>query len=539
MRIAQILILISAALAATVALGVASEVPSPSAPSQPTNPLAQSIQDALAHPSRSLSAYGLDLETLRKFYRERNYRPAWTPDPAARNSATIAIAALEHSDEDALDPPDYRLDAIRSRRNASSAAASAEFDLLLTDAILSYMHDLRIGRVQPAAVDTDIQLPSIEFDTVAALSDALASGTMQALAAELAPPHKEYEYLKAALARYRAIDRNGGWPPIEGAPVAKLTVYDPRLDVLRRRLAVEDAALGERTRDDPAEELTEALKRFQARNGLEANGRLGKQTLAALNLSAAQRVSQIVANMERWRWLPHAFEQTYIEVNAADATLRAVDHGNVVLNSRIVAGKPLTPTPIFAAEITTLTINPYWNIPAPIARNEILPKERRYPGYLESQHILFDGPNGTLRQQPGADNSLGRVKLEMPNRFNAYLHDTPARALFAHTDRHFSHGCMRVEQILPLASWVLTGDASAALDRISAAIAEGNNQQISLDRPLPVYVLYWTAIANRDGTVETRPDVYGRDKKLLAALAGQHTVGRSATNINCPMSSAG
>jgi murein L,D-transpeptidase YcbB/YkuD len=279
--------------------------------------------------------------------------------------------------------------------------------------------------------------------------------------------------------------------------------------------------------------------RFQARNGLEADGKLGKQTLAALNTTAAQRISQIVANMERWRWLPRPFEQRYIEVNAADATLKAVDGGNVTLTSRIVAGKPATPTPIFAATVTGVTVNPSWNIPPIIARHELLPKERRHPGYLASQHILFDGPDGMLRQQPGAGNSLGRVKLEMPNRFNSYLHDTPARTLFARTDRHFSHGCMRVEQIEPLASWALTGDASAALDRIAAAITAGDTSRISLDRPLPVYVLYWTAIANPDGTVETRPDVYWRDTKLLAALAGQHVVGRSAMNTNCPVSSAG
>lgn len=507
--------------------------------SQQLDAFAQAIQADLAHPGASLSAYTLDLESLRAFYTGRNFRPAWSSNAGAKLDAGIAIAALEHSDEDGLDAGDYHVDAIRLREKSLSPDAAAEFDLLLTDAVLSYMRDLRIGRVPPRAAGSDIELPSFDFDTVAALSNVLASGKLQTLTAELAPPHPEYAYLKVALSRYRAIDRSGGWPLVASSPATKLAANDPRLEILRRRLAAEDTALGIPPGTDPMGELTEALKRFQARSGLEANGSLGKQTLAALNTTAAQRISQIEANMERWRWLPRAFEPRYIEVNAADGTLKVVDHGDVVLTSRIVAGKPATPTPIFAATVTGVTINPSWNIPAPIARHELLPLERRHPGYLASHHILFDGPNGALRQQPGADNSLGRVKLEMPNRFNSYLHDTPARTLFARTDRHFSHGCMRVEQILPLASFALSGDTSAALPRIAAAIAEGATQRISLDRPLPVYVLYWTAMANPDGTVEFRPDVYGRDSKLLAALAGQHVVGRSAMNTNCPVSSAG
>jgi murein L,D-transpeptidase YcbB/YkuD len=508
-------------------------MPASPAPSQ-VNALAQSIQSALLTPGAGLGFYDLDLETLRKFYAGRKYMPAWSSDPASKRNADIAIVELGRAGEDGLDEGDYRLDAIRNKSHSS-----AEFDLLLTAGILSYMHDLRVGRVLPAAVGRDIELPTVNFDTVAALSDALSNGTMLTLTADLAPPHAEYASLKRALARYRDIDRNGGWPLIEGAPAGKLSAGDPRLEILRRRLAAEDAALGAQSESVSVEELTGALTRFQARNGLEADGKLGKRTLAALNTTAAQRISQIVANMERWRWLPRPFEQRYIEVNAADATLKAVDRSDVILTSRIVAGKPSTPTPIFAAMVTAVTINPYWNIPSAIARKELLPKERRHPGYLASQHISFDGPNGTLRQQPGADNSLGRVKLEMPNRFNAYLHDTPARALFARTDRHFSHGCMRVEQIQPLASWALTGDVGAALDHIAAAITAGDNVRISLDNPLPVYVLYWTAIANPDGTVEIRPDVYGRDTRLLAALAGQHVVGRSAMNTSCPVSSAG
>ena len=495
------------------------------------------IAEALANPSAPLSGYNLDLTALRGFYMGRNYLPAWSGGYAQEHDAGTAIAMLQNAQAEGLDPGAYRLDAIRSRERLASPGARAEFDLLLTAGMLSYLHDLHDGRVAQSQVGRDIELPPIYFDAASELSRALASGTLDRETAALEPAHREYADLKIALARYRDMQNKGGWPAIDAVSSLKLDSGDPRLADLRRRLAAEDGALGLEPGADPAGELSRAIARYQARNGLEETGAVGKATLAALNVPVERRVDQIIANMERWRWLPRPFEQTYIEVNTADTTLKVVDHGNVVLTSRIIAGKLATPTPIFAATVVALTINPYWNIPSVIARNEILPKERRHPGYMASQHIYWDG--GMLRQQPGAKNALGYLKLEMPNRFNAYLHDTPSRSLFARNDRHFSHGCMRVQQIWPLASWVLSGSTDSAIEKIKAAVASGSNQRISLDRPLPVYVLYWTAIADQAGSVEFRPDIYGRDTKLLAALSGQRLMGRLSLNTNCQAGKAG
>ena len=508
-------------------------------PTVQTDPQGGAIQEALAHPSAPLSGYNLNLNALRGFYASRNNLPAWSEGSAEERNANAAIAILESAQTEGLDPDAYRLDAIRARQKLSSPGARAEFDLLLTAGMLSYLHDLRIGRVAQSDVGRDIELPPIAFDAAAELSRVLADGTLDREVAALEPPHQEYANLKVALARYRDMQSKGGWPLVDVSPSLKLDADDARLADLRRRLAAEDGAVSLERGTDPAGELAQAIVRYQAHNGLEETGTVGKATLAALNVPVDRRIGQIIANMERWRWLPRPFEQTYIEVNTADATLKVVDHGAIILTSRIIAGKLATPTPIFSTTVTALTVNPYWNIPSVIARNEILPKERRHPGYMAAQHIFADGPDGSLRQKPGPDNALGYLKLEMPNRFNAYLHDTPSRSLFARNDRHFSHGCMRVQQIWPLASWALSGSTDSAIDKIKAAVASGSNQRISLDRPLSVYVLYWTVIADQGGSVEFRPDVYGRDTKLLAALAGQRLTGRLSLNTNCQAGVAG
>ena len=400
------------------------------------------------------------------FYEARNFAPAW----ANAGDVRAAIAILQQSDADGLDPTTYRVHATPARDESS---ISARFDIELTDAVLAYIHDMRGGRLSRDRVGFDVGLSSAAFDAPEVLSRALANRAVASLPSALAPPHPEYARLKNALAQYR-------------------------------NLAT-----------------------------VKAGQQIALQGDTAADADSSARADAIIANMERWRWLPNRFEDTYVEVNTADATLKVVRQGQVVLVSRLVTGKRSTPTPLFQALITGVTINPPWIIPASIARNEIWPKERRHPGYLASHHMVLDSARGGLRQLPGPGNSLGQIKLEMANQFNSYLHDTPAKALFAKEDRHFSHGCMRTEQIRPLASFALSGDTTSALERIQAAIATGETQRLSIEKPIPVYVLYWTAIAKEDGSVQFLPDVYGRDAKMLVALRGQSPIGRMALVTEC------
>lgn len=423
---------------------------------------------------------------------------------------------LTHAGDDGLDPRDYAgMDAV--------------------DALSRYLRDLRAGRAALRALDADVLLPRDDFDVQAVLAAALRRDALAGLVWHSAPPHPDYAALKAALARYRAIAAAGGWAQLSAADVAK-----PRL--LRQRLAFEDDTAARRDVT-----LADAVRRFQARHGLAEDGKVGPKTLAELNVPAAARAQTLAANMERWRWMPRGLEKDRIEINVPEAQLRLWLDGRLVLASRVVVGRPGNPTPILRAEAASVTLNPPWNIPASIAAAEILPRLKRNPAWLaRNDMVLTDGPPGDpqglrvkwrgipagtfpfhIRQYPGPRNPLGRIKLELPNRFEVYLHDTPDKAAFARPGRALSHGCVRVEQILPLASYAVTGDALAA-DGIVQAIASGETRNLPLRKTLPVYFLYWTAFAGPDGVVQFRPDLYGRDRRLIAAMMGDAPVALAA-----------
>jgi murein L,D-transpeptidase YcbB/YkuD len=270
---------------------------------------------------------------------------------------------------------------------------------------------------------------------------------------------------------------------------------------------------------------------------LAADGKLGGATLKELNVTPAARADIIAANMERWRWLPPRLEPDRIVINAADSTLLLFLKDAAVLSSRVIVGKPASPTPILRAEGAGITLNPPWNVPQSIAAREILPKLKRDPAWLASQDmVLLDGPPGDpsglrvdwraikkgtfpyhIRQASGPKNPLGQIKIELPNRFNVYLHDTPAKAGFDKLHRDVSHGCVRVEQILPLASYALTADLTAAR-KISDLIESGETSYLPLKKTIPVYFLYWTAFMDDAGQVEFRPDIYGRDRRMMEAM---------------------
>lgn len=243
-----------------------------------------------------------------------------------------------------------------------------------------------------------------------------------------------------------------------------------------------------------------------------------KRSLAQYREKNSSRAAQIIANMERWRWLPRPFGAFYVEVNSADATLKLVRDDEIVFAGRLITGRRSTPTPLFETAINAITVNPSWDVPGDIAVRELLPKEVRHPGYLEARHIVGDRPGGALRQLPGTDNALGRFLMEMPNSYDAYLHDTPEKNLFEKSDRHLSHGCMRVENMEQLVSLLLGDDDLASTNGPDSAFESEETETLPVSQPVPVYVLYWTVVPASNGSLAFHRDVYGWDSAVLAAI---------------------
>jgi murein L,D-transpeptidase YcbB/YkuD len=502
------------------------------------------IRELLERPAGlHIDGQRLDPRALARFYRPRDFAPAWEDTDGGRERASRLLQALATAEAHGLDPERYHLVAIRARQASAGGRSATEIELLLTDAFLRYATAVRAGRRPAGYVQADWGIPASPFDAVSALTQGVRRpATFAALLASLPPPMMDYRWLVEGLRRYRAIAARNGWPPVPPGALLKPGDDDARVAALRARLAAEDELVSGTAETRYDDRLEEGVRRFQARQGLVVDGIVGPATVGALNVPVADRIRQIALNLERWRWLPRDLGRHYVSVNAADATLQVVVDGRTVLTSRVVVGDLGHPTPVVQARLDAVLLNPPWSVPVSIAVEEILPRLRENRRYLAENDIVIlerreSDPFGLtvdwsaipsdpfpfrLQQRPGPGNPLGRIKFDVPNRFDVYLHDTPTRSLFARPVRTASHGCIRVERAADLAVHVLAdGTGRWTKPRLAEAIAAGDSPRIALARPLPVYILYWTALAARDGLVQFRDDVYGRDRRLAAMLAAE------------------
>jgi L,D-transpeptidase YcbB len=488
---------------------------------------------------------------LPHFYELREYKPAWSDDRGPLPMQQDLIKAIESAGLEGLRSADYHLAAIKSllakagqgqkEKQPINPFMPADLDLLLTDAFLMYSSHLSVGRVDPVTVDTNWFVISGETDLIEVLNSALSAQNIQGAIDNLLPVDPGYAKLKQVLVHYREIAARGGWPTVPPGPKLKQGDRDERIKVLRSRLVVEGIVTPDESINLFDKNLDQAVRTFQERHGLDPDGVIGPGTLAALNVSAAERVSQIEVNLERWRWLPRNLGWRYILVNIPDFRLDVMENTKSVLHMRAVVGKPYQRTPVFSSTMTNLVFNPYWNVPTSITRKELVLKIKKDRGYLVHQHMKIIRGSGDgeeivdpqsidwakvtpsnfsyrLRQDPGPQNSLGQIKFMFPNRFDVYLHDTPSRELFKKTVRGFSHGCMRIEKPIELAEYVLKKDSRWSLEEIEEAINSGVKETVQLPERIPVHVLYWTAWVDEEGIVQFRNDIYNRDQEVARAL---------------------
>lgn len=464
---------------------------------------------------------------LARFYEGRANQAVWFDERARpTRSAAELVELLASAHVHGLDPETYRTAAVDARSHADEQALPpderaervAARDVALSQAFLVYGAHLSGGRLDPREM-RNWYAADQPADLIAALDRAAVTGEVSRELAALAPGAAAYAQLRAALAEYRKLEEQGGWPELPGEQVLKLGDQGVAVAMLRNRLSV----TGEAPAADGAtavfdEQLGQAVRAFQERHGLEATGKVDAGTRKALNVPVSERIRTLELNLERWRWLPHSLGERYLTVNVPAFELDAIEHDASVLRMRVVVGRTVSQTPVLSDTMTHIVVNPSWHVPDGIARKELLPKGADYLARNNYEVQYDERGQVRIRQRPGSNNALGQVKFMFPNHHNIYLHDTPAENLFARIERDFSHGCIRVEQPLVLAEYVLRGDAEWTAPRLASAVESGSTVDVKLPEQLPVHILYWTAWVDEGGRVQFRDDLYGKDKVLDQAL---------------------
>ena len=493
---------------------------------------------------------------LQKFYEPAGYAPAWVHGAELVPQALSLIEVFRNAGTKGLDPEDYDASRWGERlhllKSSSDASAVARFDVALSVCTMRYVSDLRIGRINPQHVDFGLSIEQKKYDLALFLRDRiLTTSDLRAVLDAVEPPFAGYRRTENALARYIELARtdDGEKLPDVNKPIDPGQSYAGVPRLVRCLRLVGDLPADATLSSDPqsyGNSLVDAVKHFQRRHGLDADGRLGPTTIKQLNVPMKDRVLQLQLTLERWRWLPAEFSAPPIIVNIPDFRLRALDENNkVVMDMRVVVGRAMrTQTPVFSRDMTYIVLRPYWNVPRSILRGEIVSAIQRDRNYIGRKNYEVTTHGGelvtageisddvlsqlragklTVRQKPGPSNALGLIKLIFPNEHNVYLHSTPAQDLFSRSRRDFSHGCIRVEKPAELAAWVLRNNPGWTLERVRQGMQGGKDDvTLNLVKRVPVFIVYGTALAYENGDVHFTDDIYGHDAKLAKALARRY-----------------
>ena len=486
-----------------------------------------------------------------KFYRDRDYTPAWVDGAGSTAQAKVAVSILREAAQKGLNAEDYDGSQWQAREDALTGTPTPEqiarFDLALSVCLLRYVSALDVGRINPRHLKFDLDLNHRKTDLPEFLAQISQSPDIAPLLDEVEPQEDGYSRTSRALRTYLALAQQdpGEKLPVPEKLVAAGGTYAGMALLVTKLKLVGDLPQGATVPEGSVKyegDVVEAVKRFQLRHGLVATGGLGPETVRQLNVPIADRVHQLQFALERWRWLPHELTTPLIAVNVPAFRLYGFDEPHRIgLKMNVVVGKAMrSETPAFIGNMTYLVFRPDWGVPPVIVRKEILPPLQKDPSYLskngydlfdtsgkvlDSEHVapeeiqLLRAGKLSVRQRPGPKNALGRVKFMFPNTYLVYLHDTPKTELFSRSRRDFSYGCIRVQDPPALAAWVLESKPEWTPERIQAAMNGEKSVQVNLSSPIPVLILYATARVDEEGHVDFYDDIYGHDKKLAQALA--------------------
>jgi murein L,D-transpeptidase YcbB/YkuD len=547
-----------------------------------TTDYADNVDQITSSPKLSIlkwTNYGDDQASVQTFYDDRQSELAWTRDGKPTEQAARLIQMFGDAAKKGLNPEDYdasrwaareqKLATILKAHDTSDDAqqAVAEFDAAMTITTMRYLQDLHVGRINPEALNFDIDQPGkrAAFDVATLLNDDLVDADdVPSVVASVEPQNPMYKATENALEQYLVVAKKQLAAPAQPLPSldkgAKGVVVGglyPSLQPLLVRLQVEGDAPGNTTPTTIYNnDLSAAVKHYQERHGLADDGKLTQATIDSLNVPLTERVQQLDDALERWRWLPDAYVQPRVFANLPEFFVRTynADH-TLAFKMRVVDGeaKGNHDTPMFVRQMRYVVFRPYWNLPPSIVKKEIMGHLRSSGmGYLASHEYEAYKMDGSvvsgvsiddvehsrvmIRQKPGPKNSLGLVKFLFPNEYDVYMHSTPELNLFDLTRRDRSHGCVRLQHADQMAVWVLSNDQPNGgwdADKVSAAMnGDDNNRTINLKTPLPVLIGYFTATADEDGSTHFFDDIYGYDKELEAALAKGRPYERATVKIN-------